>query len=368
MALTLSVRPCYNLAGLVGGDRMSFRAAAIGVVLGLLTAPPAWADDAKIYPAEAAIPNSRVIRFTSAIDKEPYTIQIAMPWAAAPKGGYPVIYILDGDLLFPEAAMESAYNLAEKAAVVVSVGHGTLNDRAVTARYAGGKPGRDINGDAATDAFFHLRQHDFEWPAKPEHRAPFFVEKIFGAGFENGDLDAFLQVIEKEIKPKVEAVAPIDRNNQAIFGWSLGGLAVTRALFTEPTAYHSYIIVSPSLWYDGGGVLNDERRFADGVTKGAYAPRVLIVVGSREPMTNDFPKSFLDLFTPEQRVAIVPYQKMLLSWPAPVPGARDLAARLKALHGKPGYTVEYLLAEGQDHGGAPHIAINRGLTFAFLEK
>jgi hypothetical protein len=187
---------------------MSFRAVALaGFVLALFAALPVRADDGKIYPAEAAIPNSRVIRFTSSIDKEPYTIQVSIPLWPAPKTGYPVIYLLDGELYFPEAAIESDL-LFGKGAVVVGVGHGALNDRTVTARYAGGKPGRPINGDASTDAITHLRQHDFEWPAKPEHRAPLFMEKVWGGGFETGDLDAFLQVIEKEIKPKVEAVAP----------------------------------------------------------------------------------------------------------------------------------------------------------------
>ena len=347
---------------------MLFRAVALaGFAMALFAALPAQADDAKIYPAEAAIPNSRVIRFTSSIDKEPYTIQVSIPLWPAPKGGYPVIYVLDGELYFPEAAMASDM-LFGKGAVVVGVGHGALNDRAVTARYAGGKPGRPINGDASTDAITYLRQHDFEWPARPEHRAPLFMAKIWGGGFETGDLNAFLQVIEKEIKPKVEAVAPIDRNNQALFGWSLGGLAVVRALFTEPTAYHSFIAVSPSLWYDGGAVLNDEKRFADGVTKGHFAPRVLIAVGAKEAMTNDFNKSFLDLFTPAQRVALAPYQKMQLTWPAPIPGSRDLAARLKALHGKPDYKVDFQLIADQDHGGAPHVAMNRALTFAFVDK
>jgi hypothetical protein len=41
---------------------------------------------------------------------------------------------------------------------------------------------------------------------------------------------------------------------------------------------------------------------------------------------------------------------------------------LKALHGKPGYKVEYQLIADQDHGGAPYVAILRALTFAFVDK
>ena len=328
---------------------------------------PAQADDQKIYPAEAAIPNSRVIRFTSAIDKEPYEIQVSIPLWPAPKAGYPVIYVLDGELYFPQAAIESDL-LFDKGAVVVGVGHGALNDRAVTARYAGGKPGRPMNGDASTDAITYLRNHDFKWPARPEHRGPDFFENMSANSADTGDVDAFLQVIEKEIKPKVEALTTIDRGNQAIWGWSLGGLAVVRALFTEPMAFRSFIATSPSLWYDGGGVLEDEKHFSDGVTKGLFAPRILITVGARESMDNKFPKSFMDAFTPAQRAQFAPYQKMRMTWPAMVPAARDLAARLKALKGKPGYKVDLQMIADEDHGGAGTVSVGRAIKFAIADK
>ena len=61
--------------------------------------------------------------------------------------------------------------------------------------------------------------------------APTFVERDIGP--ETGDADAFLRVIEKEIKPGVEALVPINRSNQALFGHSDGGLAVVHALFTR---------------------------------------------------------------------------------------------------------------------------------------
>jgi len=348
---------------------MRSRAAALAysgtLALAMLSALPTRADDTKIYPAEAAIPNSRVIRFPSAINKEPFTIQVSIPLWPAPKTGYPVLYVLDGDLYFPEAAMSSDL-LFDKGAVVVGVGYGALNDKAVTARYAGGKPGRPMNGDASTDAITHLREYDFQWPVRPENRAPAFFEKKYNP--ETGDLDAFLQVIEKEIKPRVEAIAPIDRNNQALFGHSLGGLAVVRALFSEPAAFRSFIAVSPSILYDGGSVLDGKKHFADSVTKGIVAPRILIAVGARESPTTAAPKEFLDKLTPAERTAFAPYDKIRQTWPAMIPAARDLAAGLKALHGKAGYKVEYDLIADQDHGGAPHVALIRALPFAFGEK
>ena len=348
-------------------SRASKLACCFLVVAGFATLS-AKADDGKLFPAEAAIPNSRLIHFVSAIDKEPFTLQISIPiLAPRPKAGYPVIYVLDGELYFPEAAIASDF-LGDKAAVVVGIGHEALNDRAVISRYADSKPGKGkpLDGAVALNAFQRMRDYDFKWPVKPEHRAPAFVEKLIGP--ETGDVDAFLQVIEKEIKPKVAALVPIDHNNQALFGHSAGGLAVVRALFTEPNAFRSFIAASPSLWYDGAAVLQGESHFADIVASGRAAPRVLVTVGALEPDNLGPNKNDLAKFTPVQRAAMAPYGKMLASWPGMVSGARDLAARLKKVHGKPGYRVEYQLIADQDHPSSAYIAIVRAMPFAFEDK
>lgn len=333
-----------------------------------LATTSARADSTKLFPAEAAIPNSRIVYFVSAIDREPYALQISIPiFAPRPKTGYPVIYVLDGELYFPEAAIASDF-LGEKAAVVVGIGHGALNDKTVIARYARHRPGKGkpMDGATALNAFQTMRDYDFKWPVRPEHRAPAFVEKFIGS--ETGDVTAFLQVIEKEIKPKVETLIPIDRNNQALFGHSAGGLAVVRALFTEPNAFRSFIAASPSLWYDGASILQSENKFAAAIISGRTAPRVLITVGALEPDNLEPNKDDLAKFTPEQRAAIVPYGKMLASWPGMVSGARDLAARLKALHGKPGYHAEFQLIADQDHPNSAYVAIVRAMRFAFEDK
>jgi len=328
----------------------------------------AQADDGKLFSAEAAIPNSRVFHFTSTIDKEPYAIQVSIPmFAPRPKAGYPVIYVLDGELYFPEAAIASDF-LGDSAAVVVGIGHGALNDKAVVARSADRKPdnGKPLDGAAALSVFQTMRDYDFTWPVSPAHRAPAFVEKVIGP--ETGDVDTFLQVIEKEIKPRVEALVPIDRNNQALFGHSSGGLAVVHALFTEPRAFRTFIPASPTIWYDGGSVLARETQFAAAVGSGRIAPRVLVTVGALEPENVGPDKNDLASLTPAQRTEVAPYAKMRGSWPGMITGARELAAQLKALHGKPGYKVDYQLIADQDHPSSAYVAIIHALRFAFVDK
>ncbi len=329
---------------------------------------PAKADDRKLFPAEAAIPNSRVFHFTSAIDKKPYTIQVSIPmFAPRPKTGYPVIYVLDGELYFPEAAIASDF-LGDKAGVVVGIGHEALNDKAVIAGYANRKPdnGKPLDGATALSVFQSMRDYDFKWPVSPGHRAPAFVEKVIGP--ETGDVDAFLQVIEKEIKPKIEAMVPIDRSKQALFGHSSGGLAVVRALFTEPTAFRTFIPASPAIWYDGSAVLAGEKQFAAAVTSGRAAPRVLVTVGALEPDNLALSKEDLASLTPAQRTQIAPYAKMLSSAPGMITGARSLATRLKSVHGKPNYRVDYQLIADHDHPSSAYVAVIRALRFAFVDN
>ena len=52
-----------------------------------------------------------------------------------------------------------------------------------------------------------------------------------------GGAAAFLDVIERRIKPEVERRARVDTGQQALWGHSLGGLFVLNALYTRPVSY-----------------------------------------------------------------------------------------------------------------------------------
>ena len=45
-------------------------------------------------------------------------------------------------------------------------------------------------------------------------------------------------------------------SSKTIIGQSLGGLLATEILFKKPELFNKYIIVSPSLWWDNGSLLN----------------------------------------------------------------------------------------------------------------
>ena len=107
------------------------------------------ADGNRIWPAEVSIPNTRQVRFTSAINGEPYTLFVSIPFIPPPPGGYPVYYVLDGDAYFSTAVVGSRL-LQENAAVVVGIDHLAFNDRAVIEKYANRKPGD--TGPIGTDA------------------------------------------------------------------------------------------------------------------------------------------------------------------------------------------------------------------------
>ena len=158
---------------------------------------------------------------------------------------------------------------------------------------------------------------------------------------------------------------PVNSADQALFGYSIAGLAVLRALFTEPTAFRTFIAASPSIWWDADAVLAGERKFAQAVQSGQASPRVLITAGADEPDSPNPPQSFIASLPPDQAASLGVYVRMASQWSGMVSGARDLAARLEGLHGSAGYTVKFVAFDGEGHASVQPSALNRGMHFAF---
>jgi len=70
-----------------------------------------------------------------------------------------------------------------------------------------------------------------------------------------GHSEQFISFIEKELQPYIEKSYQTS-NEKTIIGQSLGGLFATEILLKKPTLFHKYILISPSLWWDNGSLLN----------------------------------------------------------------------------------------------------------------
>jgi predicted alpha/beta superfamily hydrolase len=118
------------------------------------------------------------------------------------------------------------------------------------------------HGDEEEQRFTRLRCRDLTptverndtWRVAVGH-----PERVSG---DSGRAENFIQVIERDVKPFIEAHYRIDREDQTLAGFSFGALFALHVLFKHPELFRRYVIGSPSLWWDGGVVFRYEEEFA----------------------------------------------------------------------------------------------------------
>ena len=91
------------------------------------------------------------------------------------------------------------------------------------------------------------RRRDFTFPTT--------IKKDLKTYPTTGHSDKFISFIEKELQPYIETKYKT-KNDKTIIGQSLGGLLATEVLLKKPILFNKYIIISPSLWWDNGSLLN----------------------------------------------------------------------------------------------------------------
>jgi predicted alpha/beta superfamily hydrolase len=91
------------------------------------------------------------------------------------------------------------------------------------------------------------RRRDFTYPTSIEEEKEQFPT--------TGHSDKFIAFIEKELQPFIEKKYKAN-DEKTIIGQSLGGLLATEILLKKPTLFSKYIIISPSLWWDNGSLLD----------------------------------------------------------------------------------------------------------------
>lgn len=136
---------------------------------------------------------------------------------------YPVIYLLDGSAdedFIHVAGLVQFYNFEWINQVPKSI----------------------VVGIASVD-----RQRDFTFPSTHEDQQKRFPK--------TGHSDKFIAFIEKELQPFMAAKYKAT-TDKTLIGQSLGGLLATDILLKKPELFNRYIIISPSLWWDYGSLLD----------------------------------------------------------------------------------------------------------------
>lgn len=164
-------------------------------------------------------PRSHVLTMPRASNGVDYVLIVHVPDACR-AGGCTALYVLDGLAWLPTFAKTEDELIAR---------HRMAQQILVGIAYANA-----VNtGD--------LRKHDFT-PA-------------FGrTPNRTGGADAFLQVLRDEIIPYAEAHLPIEPSERGLAGHSYAGLFAAYALAQAPDLFNRYLIMSPSLWFDGGKI------------------------------------------------------------------------------------------------------------------
>lgn len=306
------------------------------------------------------IERSGTVEFKSHVNGHLYSISIALPMRPSPPNGHPVLYVLDGYSYFGSATEAVRVNDNAPHVIVVGIGYpddpayldGVIKERGPVPPGLTSRPLREV-------AHGLERRYDLTLPSSPQSLAEYLPGYPHIKTTDVGGVDEFLQVIETDIKPRVAALAPIDPSNQALFGHSLGGLAVLHALFTRPTAFRTFVAASPTIWWADDAVLAGEAQFGERIRAGTAKPRILIAVGDMEqlPVTQQIADKWgMDLAALEalrQRYGMRGK-------------ARALTERLMALPGHDGYQVEkFALFDAQHHGVTPWPALGRAVSFSF---
>lgn len=252
-----------------------------------------------------------------------YRIFTAVPEGEAPEDGFPVVYLIDGNMVFPMAEKTMSESAGMRA-VLVGIGYPVEErEQIVSLRYF------DLTPDTAAELI----------PLAEGASPP-----------RTGGRDAFLAFIEDELKPEIERRFSVNPARQTLFGHSLGGLFTLHVLYNRPDAFQTYIAADPSIWWNGRAILEEQNLFLRDRADGISDKRLLIETSGRKPLR------------PGTDAANAQKLKKLRSGP----NGRDVYEVLQSI---PGLTTAFRSFPDESHGSMVPLTVTDALRFSlFGEK
>jgi predicted alpha/beta superfamily hydrolase len=230
------------------------------------------------FPASASkielMPGTLGVSMESAVNGQHYQVLIYRPSATVkePLGGFPVLYVLDGNATFVLAAQ--AARLQERLTgglIVVGVDAQSNALFDPPARY------RDLTTLPADDAWGVPKDKD-------------------GVPLKTGGADEFRRVLVDEVPAVIDGCMHANKQRTTLFGHSLAGLFVLHTLLTHPDSYNRYIAASPSIWWNDRAVLSELSSF-NGAKSGGKKALHLMVGGAEQTLAPNAPAVRIDRVT-----------------------------------------------------------------------
>ncbi|WP_231728925.1 alpha/beta hydrolase [Alishewanella sp. WH16-1] len=204
---TQAVNACRRYLVLIGVSALVLGVAILLAVLKNISAPAG--APLSFLPAL----QGDYFKFDSAEVARPFHIYVRLPadYDSATTR-YPVVYLLDGDSLFPILAANHlflTYDEGLPEAIIVGIAYG------------------------AFDSSINKRSYDFSAPTAD-------------ASAEQGGAPAFQRFLALELMPEVARRYRIDSSKQILFGQSRGGYFVLYSAFTQPDLFWGRIASNPT--------------------------------------------------------------------------------------------------------------------------
>lgn len=263
-----------------------------------------------------------------------YRIFVSIPAGATATSPFPVLYFLDGNATFPIAAVSAALQARRPQAtgvgpaVIVGIGY----------------PGDDYLDTPRRTFDYTPAVTADEMPARPD-----------GSSWPRcGGASVFLDFIEQELKPKLESEIAIDRQKQALFGHSFGGLLVLQALFTRPNDFSTYIAASPSIWFAKRQLLEQAGCFIAQSRDRTSRLDLLVTVGALEQDARGAENGSFENTTWRRRNRMVENASEMV--------------RYLSDHSNSGLNVSFKEFADENHSSVLPAAISRAIAFALGSK
>jgi predicted alpha/beta superfamily hydrolase len=259
--------------------------------------------------------------YSSILDQDMYLF-VKLPLSYERTGDdYPVLYCLDANRTFPIYATTSLIYetpaFGTKEIVIVGIGYKVDQDNLTGLAQWGAWRTRDLTPVNRPDV-------DRYWQDVLSK-----FHGVNGISVLTGGAPRFLDCLQKEIIPNIEANFRVSRENRGLAGYSYGGLFVLYTLFHAPEAFQRCFAGSPSMW---DVVFEYEQAYAD--THTDLPAKLLMTAGSRET----------DLLERFQRMA------------------DNLESR-----GYPGLELQTQIIEGEGHVSGGVSAISRALGLLYYQ-